>query len=167
MGTDVIVRKARSGDGGAIAQMHVENAAYYRSLAPDAFRLPDQDGLTAFVEPTAKANSETRLELIAEVDGQVAGHLAARLIEPEEAARYQMVPYLASRRLWIDSLGTLQQFWRRGVGSVLVEAAEAWGRERGAVVSMCDTWLGSPVSLPFWESRMGYERRAVILEKRL
>jgi GNAT superfamily N-acetyltransferase len=164
---DVYVREARPGDGDAIAQMHIENAAYYHSLSPESFRLPHEDGLSAFVEPTREANSETRLELVAEVDGNVAGHLAAHLIEPDEAARFQMVRYLASRRLWIDSLGTLQRCWRRGVGSVLVEAAEAWGRERGAVVSMCDTWLGSPVSLPFWESRMGYDRRAVILEKPL
>lgn len=164
---DAHVREARPGDGDAIAQMHIENARYYRALSPGSFRLPDEEGLTPFVEPTPKSNSHTHLELIAEVDGQVAGHLVAHLIEPDESARFQMVPYLASRRLWIDSLGTLQRFWRRGVGSVLVEAAETWGRERGAVVSMCDTWLGSPVSLPFWESRMGYDRRAVILEKRL
>ena len=44
---------------------------------------------------------------------------------------------------------------------------EQWGREQGAVVVMCDTWLGSPVSLPFWEERMGYSRRAVTLEKPL
>lgn len=167
MVNDVRVREACPGDGDAIAQMHIESAAYYRALSPESFRLPDEEGLTAFVEPTLDANSETRLELVAEVDGQIAGHLAAHLIEPHEAARFQMVPYLGSRRLWIDSLGTLQRFWRRGIGSVLVEAAEAWGRERGAVVSMCDTWLGSPVSLPFWESRMGYHRRAVILEKSL
>jgi GNAT superfamily N-acetyltransferase len=163
MVNDVRVREARPGDGDAIAQMHIESAAYYRSLSPESFRLPDEDGLTALVEPTPDASSETRLELVAEVDGQIAAHL----IEPHEAARFQMVPYLGSRRLWIDSLGTLQRFWRRGIGSVLVEAAEAWGRERGAVVSMCDTWLGSPVSLPFWESGMGYHRRAVILEKSL
>ena len=69
--------------------------------------------------------------------------------------------------LWINSVGTFQKYWRRGVATTLVDAAEAWGKERGAVLSMCDTWLGSPVSLPFWEERMGYERRAVILQKEL
>jgi GNAT superfamily N-acetyltransferase len=146
--------------------MHLENAAYYRSLAPDSFRTPDEDGLPEAVEPSADPDPAT-LELVAEIDGEVVGYLGAHLIAPDEHARFQMVPYLAAPRLWIDSLGTLQSHWRRGVGSLLVEAAEAWGREHGAVVAMCDTWLGSPVSLTFWEGRMGYGRRAVILEKPL
>ncbi len=71
------------------------------------------------------------------------------------------------RQACLSALGTFRRFWRRGVASSLVDAAESWGRERGAVVAMCDTWLGSPVSLPFWELRRGYARRAVILEKPL
>lgn len=147
--------------------MHAESAAYYHGLAPDAFRLPDEDGLIEFAEPSLDANSETTLELVAETGGEIAGHIAARLLVPDASARFQMVPYLASPRLWINSLGTFQRFWRQGVGSLLVEAAETWGHERGAVIAMCDTWLGSPVSLPFWEARLGYSRRAVILEKQL
>jgi GNAT superfamily N-acetyltransferase len=164
---EVSVRAARAGDGEAIARMHVENAAYYHRLAPASFRLPDQEGLAEFVEPGHDSNSETTLELVAEIDGELAGRIEAHLVPADEAARFQLVPYLAAPRLWIDSLGTFQKFWRRGVGRMLVGAAEAWGRERGAVLVMCDTWLDSPVSLPFWEGRMGYRRRAVILEKPL
>lgn len=167
MAAEVSVRAARAGDGEAIARMHLEIAAYYHELAPAAFRLPDRGGLTEFVDPGENSNLETALELVAEIDGEVAGRIEAHLSTPGDTVRFQMVPYLASPRLWIDSLGTFQKFWRRGVGSVLVDAAEAWGRERGAVVVMCDTWLGSPVSVPFWEDRMGYSRRAVILEKPL
>lgn len=167
MRAEVVIREVRPGDGEAIARMHVENAAYYRKLDPESFRRPDENGLAEFVEPRAGANSDTALSLVAEVDGEIAGHLDARLLLPDETARFQMVPYLAAPRLWIDSVGTFKQFWRRGVGKALVEAAETWAHDRGATIVMCDTWLGSPVSLPFWESRMGYKRRAVILEKRL
>ena len=45
--------------------------------------------------------------------------------------------------------------------------AEAWGRERGATVALCDTWPDSPVSLPFWLHRMRYETRSVRLRKPL
>jgi GNAT superfamily N-acetyltransferase len=162
----VSIRAARPGDGEAIARMHLENAAYYRALAPDSFRMPDEAGLADAVEPPAEPDPAT-LELVAEIDGEAVGYLGAHLIAPDEHARFQMVPYLAAPRLWIDSLGTLRRHWRRGVGGLLVEAAESWGRERGAVVAMCDTWVGSPVSLPIWERRMGYGRRAVILEKPL
>lgn len=167
MAAEISVRTARPGDGAAIARLHLENAAYYHELAPTAFRLPDRAGLAEFVQLRDDSDLETALELVAEIDEEIAGHIAAHVVAPDDTARFQMVPYLALPRLWIDSLGTFRRFWRRGVGGVLVEAAEAWGRERGAVVVLCDTWLGSPVSLPFWEGRMGYSRRAVILEKPL
>jgi predicted N-acetyltransferase YhbS len=163
----VEVRPAQPADAEAIARMHRENAAYYHDLDPKAFRVPDEDGLVEFVTPTRDSNSETTLELIAEVNGEVAGHIEAQLLLPGENSRFQTVPYLATSRLWIASLGVFMRYWRRGVGGELVRAAEDWGRDRGAALVMCDTWIGSPVSVPFWESRLGYERRAVILQKEL
>jgi GNAT superfamily N-acetyltransferase len=147
--------------------MRLENAAYYASLAPSAFRIPEQEGLVKDSEPGADANTDSALTLVAEVDGRFAGYLEAQLLPPLETARYQSQPDLAHPRLFINALGTLQEYWRRGVATQLVDAAEAWGRERGAVVSICDTYVASPVSIPFWEERMGYERRAVILRKPL
>ena len=55
---------------------------------------------------------------------------------------------------------------RRGVATLLVEKAEAWGREQGASVVLLDTWAESPVSVPFWE-RMGYGRRSIVFRKPL
>jgi len=147
--------------------MRLENAAYYASLSPSAFRIPEPEGLVEDSEPGADANTDSALTLVAEVDGRFAGYLEAQLLPPLESARYQSQPDLAHPRLFINAVGTLQEYWRRGVATQLVEAAEAWGRERGAVVSICDTYVGSPVSIPFWEERMGYERRAVILRKPL
>ena len=70
-------------------------------------------------------------------------------------------------RLFIQALSVLQIYWRRGIATALVETAEAWGRERGATIALCDTWPDSPVSLPFWKQRMKYESRSVRLRKRL
>ena len=56
---------------------------------------------------------------------------------------------------------------RSGVGTRLAEAAEAWGRERGAGIAETWTYGASPLSLPFWSQRMGYEPRSVQLRKSL
>lgn len=48
-----------------------------------------------------------------------------------------------------------------------MEAIEAWAREQGARLITAGTYLDSPVATPFWEERMGYRRRSVILAKRL
>jgi hypothetical protein len=62
---------------------------------------------------------------------------------------------------------TADAFKRIGVPSQLVEAAEEWGRSQGATVAICDTFIDSPLSMPFRENRMGYTRRAVIFRKPL
>jgi GNAT superfamily N-acetyltransferase len=161
------IREAGPGDGPAIARAHRENAAYYSGLAPDLFRVPDGEGLVEFVEPTPADNSETTLLIVAELDGEVVGHLFAELLTPGETDRYQSSAELSEVRLFIQALSVLKSHWRRGVATALVEAAEAWGRDRGATVALCDTWPDSPVSMPFWTSRMGYAARSVRLRKLL
>jgi len=52
-------------------------------------------------------------------------------------------------------------------GHVAGWPAEAWGRDRGAHVARLGTYAHSPVSVPFYENRMGYERRAIIFQKNL
>jgi len=163
----VLIRGGRRGDGAAIARIHRENSAYYAALAPELFNLPDERGLAGFLEPRPEDNSETNLLLVAELDGEVVGVLDAALLEPHEMARFQSPSDLGEVRLFVNAVGVRRDCWRRGVATALVEAAEAWGRERGATVSLCDTWPESPVSGPFWERRMGYARRSVRMRKRL
>lgn len=161
------IRRAAAGDGAAIARVHADSSEYYVGLAPELFRLPDEDGLVEFLEPTAADNSVTSLLLVAEVDAAVVGVLFAELFTPVDADRYQSPVELSGIRLFIQALSVLQSHWRRGIATALVDAAEAWGRERGATVVLCDTWPDSPVSLPFWTNRMGYRTRSVRLRKRL
>ena len=42
---------------------------------------------------------------------------------------------------------------------------EQWARSRGAALVSLDTNLRSPLSVPFYEDRMGYARHAVIFRK--
>jgi GNAT superfamily N-acetyltransferase len=163
----VKIRKAVPGDGAAIARVHCDGAAYYVGLAPDLFLMPDEDGLVTFAEPAPDDNSSTALFIVAEVDDEIVGHLYAQLITPEDSDRFQSSSDLRESRLFIQALSVLRSHWRHGIATALVEAAEAWGREHGATVALCDTWSGSPVSLPFWEQRMKYARRSIRLRKRL
>jgi ribosomal protein S18 acetylase RimI-like enzyme len=165
--TAVVLREPRPGDGAALAELSEENAAYYAERFPEDFRIPDEEGRVEFSEPGAEENTETALALVAELDDEVAGYLAAELLPPLDSARYQWNPELGEARLYINFVATRPKFWRRGVATQLVEAAEEWGRKRGATLAVCETYLESPVAIPFWEERMGYRRRSVRLRKRL
>jgi GNAT superfamily N-acetyltransferase len=51
-----------------------------------------------------------------------------------------MLRHLAVARLFIDALGTANAYQRRGIATALVEAAEEWGRDKGAAVAILDTY---------------------------
>jgi GNAT superfamily N-acetyltransferase len=165
----ITVRAPRAGDGPGLARMHLGTSAYHMEIAPELHRMPDEEGLIEFFERSISEDSTLPdfLALVAEIDGEVAGYLEAQLLPPLETARWQSHPDLFEVRLSINALATAPPYQRRGVATRLVEAAEDWGRARGATVATCETWIDSPMSIPFWEQRMGYGRRAVVLRKRL
>jgi GNAT superfamily N-acetyltransferase len=164
----LIIREYREGDAVGIVQISRENARFYAKLAPDYFKVPDDDGFVELIETDGGWRDDpANLALVAEVDGRVAGYLEASVPPAVETARWQAQRDLGQVRLAINFVGTGDDFKRRGVATRLVEAAEAWGRSKGAQVTVCDTYVDSPLSIPFWEQRMGYERRAVILRKPL
>jgi GNAT superfamily N-acetyltransferase len=164
----VNVRDAGPGDGEALSRLWVGDALYYVELFPEDFRVPNLEGLAEDLEKAlARERDPSRLWLVAELDGEVVGQLGAHVEPPMDNADRQMLPYLGRTRLFIDSLGTAKTHWRRGVGAALVEAAEEWGRDKGATVAILDTYIHSPVSVPFWQERMHYSPRAIIFQKSL
>jgi ribosomal protein S18 acetylase RimI-like enzyme len=155
------LRAARPGDGSGLAQIWLDNARYYVGLAPDDFQEPEEAGLGEWFEASlAEPAGDGELHLVAVVDGEIAAFLYARLTEPDEDAERQMLGDYPYRRVHVEALGTANAHQRQGLATQLVEAAEA------RAIS-AETYLESPVSIPFWEARMGYRRRSVKLTKRL
>lgn len=169
MDVPIALRERRvDGDAEIIARLILEANRYYTALAPDLFAPVEEDGLAEWLGEDAEWLAQpTNLALLAEVGGEPAGYLEATVHEPDEASRFSGNRDSRERRLFINAVLTAEAYQRRGVATRLVEAAEAWAREQGATLALCDTYLGSPQSLPFWEQRMGYRRRSVRLRKRL
>jgi GNAT superfamily N-acetyltransferase len=164
----LVVRQARPGDAPDLARNWVDVARQYVELDADAFQLPDAEGLVAwFEELLHRPRSEDAVWLVAEVDGRVVGDVAARLERPTEDAARQLLRDLGRVRLYVDALGVAEAYRRRGVGARLLHAVEEWGRGKGAVRSVLTTYHASPLSVPFYEQGMGYERRSIVFEKRL
>jgi GNAT superfamily N-acetyltransferase len=146
----------------------MDAARHYAELDADAFQVPPADGLVAwFEELVQRPPSEDTVWLVAEVDGRVVGDVSARLERPTEDAARQLLRDLGRVLLYVDALGVEEAYRRRGVGARLMQAVEEWGRDKGAVRSVLTTYHASPLSVPFYEQRMGYDRRSIVFEKRL
>jgi GNAT superfamily N-acetyltransferase len=159
------VRAVRPGDAAALERLHAEVARYYAEPVPHYFRSAVRNGSRGGAGPDWAAAGAEKLCLVAEVEGEVVGALAARLLTPAGERPAGGEP--EEKRLRIDYLATAAERRRSGVGTRLVEAAETWGRGAGATIAETTTFQGGPLSVPFWEERMGYEELSTTLEKRL
>jgi len=163
----VTIRTPRPGDGAGMARVWLSAAAYYTGLDAQHFQIPPPDGVAESFEAGLGTGGEDELMLVADLDGQVAGWLTARVEHPAAGAARQLVREPGWTRLHIDALLVDQEMWHQGAGTALLTAAEEWGRDRGAEVVRLDTYAGSPVSVPFYERHMGYRRRAIVFQKPL
>ncbi|MGB0096329.1 MAG: GNAT family N-acetyltransferase [Solirubrobacteraceae bacterium] len=161
----ITVRETRRSDREALARIHAEVARYYLDLAPDYFQVLER--FAEQLDADAPAVDGATLHLVAEAEGEVVGALVARLMPPEALAKREITPELGARSLRIEYLAVAAARRRQGVGTRLVEAAEAWGRAAGATISETTTYHGSPLSVPFWGERMSYEELSVNLRKPL
>jgi dipeptidase E len=163
---ELTVRPARKGDGDALQRIHADMLAHYAEVDPAAFHAPD---LTGFAEWVAGEldEREDAVDLVAELDGSIVAALFATIVRPPEGAQWASARDVEAVRVRIEYLATAAGHRRTGAGTALVEAAERWGRERGATVAETTTYRDGPLSIPFWTGRAGYERRSVNLRKAL
>lgn len=166
----MMIRDVRPGDGEACARIWLDTGRYYAALVPEVIQVPEADGLAGWfeeaiaLEPTA--GEPDRLWRVADEPGAgVIGIVEAAVVRPAPDARRQLQRDLGRTRLVVNLLAVAEGYRRRGVGTGLMEAAEEWGRSKGADVVVTDTNLSSPLSVPFYEDRMGFTRQAVILRR--
>lgn len=166
MSGEIAVRPATRADAPALAALSLESSVYYARMAPELFAEGEREGFAEWIAAEWDDGPGT-LALVAEVDGAIAGYVEAVIQEPESWRRFFGARDYRERRLFVNAVLTAEAHRRRGVATLLVERAEDWGREQGATVALLDTWADSPVSVPFWERRMGYRRRSILFRKQL
>jgi GNAT superfamily N-acetyltransferase len=164
----LVVRPAKPGDGDDLARGWIETGRYYAALDPQAYQVPEAEGLAAWFETLlGKPRSQERIWLVAEVAGRVVGNVEAHLAQPVDSAPRQLLRHLGERRVIVDAVGVEEADRRRRAATRLMQAVEGWARDQGATLLWLETDLASPLSMPFYERRMAYQKRAVIFQQRL
>lgn len=168
MFASLVIRNARPGDGDELARLWIDMCDFYADLAPEHFQLPPKEGLTEWFEADLTADPpEDAISLVGEADGRIIGWIWARILAPREDAHQQLLRELSETRLVVEALVVERAFWRQGIGTQLMRAVEDWASAKGATLSTADTYVNSPVSMPFYEYGMGYSPRRVTFQKRL
>lgn len=167
--TGILIRVSRPGDGAACANLWREIGGLFAAMNPRTFQVPAAEGSAAWFEQinAVYRNDEDKVLLVAEADGALVGTLTASLEEPLETADRQVQRDLGRRRLHVDSLAVTATYRRGGVGTALMRAVEEWGRSHGAEVIVLETETNNPMSVPFYERRMGFTAQAVIFRKEI
>ncbi len=162
------VRQARPGDGPGIARCWEDAGRHYIEVDPSRYQVPEETGLAEWFEHSLARNDPDRIVFVAEGDdGEITGFLSTHLERPLPEPWRQLQRDFARTRVFIDAIAVAQPLRRKGIGEQLMAAAESWAREQGASVAFVDSFVAGPSAVPFYERRMGYERRSIRFEKRL
>jgi ribosomal protein S18 acetylase RimI-like enzyme len=160
MKSNAIIRKASERDTRAIARIYVTAAREAVEREPDHFRVPTMEEASRLFLPQDSADAAV---LVAEVEGRVAGFVQVLLRRPPEH------PSMLKPRLlgYVRELGVSEDARGTGLGSQLLEAAEAWACLAGAQAMMVDTGARNLQAQRFYRARMGYRDIGVMLIKPL
>ena len=151
-------------DSDAVARAIVDSSIWHVGLEPERYQVLDPAVVAADYRhgrqhrPGGKPDEEATL--VAELDGQVVGVTNLRVVYPGEA-------HLPIRYGEIAELAVAAHARRRGVGSALVAAAEAWARERGCAYTVLDYNARNVDAGRFYRDRLGYRPAGEIVLKKL
>lgn len=142
------VREAAPSDIPQILEVWHEFMLFHADVNPTF--TPAQDGRENFAKHAeTQIDSDSSLLLVAESDGVIVGYCLAGMAERP--------PVLVDRGYgMIDDLAVVGEWRRKGIGEVLLRAAEAWFRERGIRRVELQVVTANDVASRFW-AKMGYK----------
>jgi ribosomal protein S18 acetylase RimI-like enzyme len=147
---EVEIRPATLADFEAMIDLDQASAEHHAVIDPRAWEVPDRAGSADFLR-RRQAEDPSRQTLVATVEGRVVGMVEIAIVVTGVAGG-------AMRRIRSADLGiAVLPGWRnRGIGEHLMQAAEAWARDRGATQVILDLSAANEGAQRFYV-RLGYE----------
>ena len=142
------VREAILSDHEAIRDLLHDADVYHAQHVPAVARVPSEPRFTRAALTELLANDNC-LVLVAEQEGVVVGFVEASVRVPERPDE--------AEALWcgINNLAVAQRWRRQGIGTLLVEAAEAWSRHKGVAQVRLDVFEFNRAARTLYEG-LGY-----------
>jgi ribosomal protein S18 acetylase RimI-like enzyme len=155
-----VVRLAERSDAPAIAALYLEAAGDVVNREPTFRHVPDRSAVERRYAARAKEAEQTLL--VAVVDQAVVGFADAVLNRHEDRGSYDA----PGVDVYVEELIVTAHHRRRGIGTKLMDAVEAWAEARGARLVTLDTHVTNDAARALY-GEMGYRDVGVILVKEL
>ena len=160
------IRPVQPGDGNDLAERWIEFGRYYASRDPIRFRVPGAEGLAQWFDSRIEEESDY-LWLVAERSGVIIAFLEGEVLPALEDADRQLMKEAAEPVLRVHSLFVTEAERGGGVGRSLMQAAETWGKQRGATSAAVIAIADSPSAVPFYINGMRYQHNTIGFWKEL
>ncbi len=154
---DVRIRRTKLTDFQDIKAIYDEIGLMHKTLRPDVFTVSSALELNQkYFEECVRTHY--MISAVIEVNGveRVVGFLDA--IKEDYS-------YSKDSALFISEVGVREKYRKHGIGSYLMEKAEAFAKRNGMFVSL-KVWPSNRRALAFLE-RLGYVPRILVLEKKI
>src|SRR6478752_10029402 len=158
-----VIRRAVAEDADAITRTFLESAEHHASLDSELYFVPDVETIVARYKQGQQHPAEERAEsitLVAELSGEIAGFIDARLYRPTDAMHRQMVYCLVSE------IAVRRKHQDHGIGGQLLRAAEDWGRQQGAEFAVLEYHAANTRAGAFYR-QMHYRLASITAIRRL
>jgi GNAT superfamily N-acetyltransferase len=160
----ITIRPAVSGDADGIARIFLQSAEYHASLDPERYSAPAFKTISARYREGRQHPphaAEDGITLVAELSGEIAGFIDARLEESPDPMHREMT------YCHIAEFAVRHRHQNQGIGGGLLRAAEEWGRRRGAEFASLEYHSANIRASSFYQRRMGYRLASLTAIKRL
>ncbi len=154
------IRLATSADVGALVRLNAEVQGMHAAQYPELFvPVADESAVTAFfAEVMAKDGNEIGLYAAAD---EPLGYIWVEFQHRDATAFTK-----AWSRVYVHHLSVAEAARRQGVGSALIQWAEARAREKGVTMLALDHWAANPDAAAFYD-QLGFDALRVVRMKKI
>jgi ribosomal protein S18 acetylase RimI-like enzyme len=157
---DTIIRRADLRDVPSITSLFLEIAPQVIDREPVFRHIPDRVRVERRYE--SRVRDPERAVVVAVVDGSVVGFVDAALARNTDTGKY-LSPGVD---VFVEELTVTSASQRRGIGTCLMRAIEAWAKKTGARLVTLDTHVSNEGARRLY-SALGYREIGVVFTKDL
>lgn len=156
----ILTRRAQAEDCNVLLELLEEVDVIHRENLPHIFHKPDGPVQEIKSYKELISNKDTAV-FFAELDGVVAGFIHAIVKNAPDNPIFVPRCFVS-----VESIGVRPDYNRRGVGRRLLEAIEAWAKEKGAISIELNVYEFNQGAISFYE-RLGFNSHSRKMTKDL